>query len=214
MAESIVALIAGSIVIWSLIARYSTINTPEFYKNTKITMFLFSAMAIGISMLNPQKIADIMDLPGDGELLLIFLFGLFPVIFKVLKDYPLVYSFEFNKWMIILPLIAGAVTALLHDINIQLSYISYFICFIIILGFIHSLLGSVIAGINIALIISHFFTNGVLGFDLGSVFDVFEQVGISSTPLKWLIVISSTTLGLHGYITLENLKDIIKDVIN
>lgn len=93
-----------------------------------------------------------------------------------------------------------------------MTEILFFVSFAITLGFIHSLLGSVIAGINIALIISHFFTNGVLGFDLGSVFDVFEQVGISSTPLKWLIVISSTTLGLHGYITLDNLRDAIRDI--
>lgn len=93
--------------------------------------------------------------------------------------------------------------------------IALFISFTVFLGFIHAVLGSVLLGLNIALIITHFFNTGALGgFDLGTVFDLFEKVGVSSTPAKWLVMFFSMALGVHSCTSLSDLRDMARDLIS
>jgi hypothetical protein len=235
MTESIVALIAGAIVIWSLVVRYRTINTPEFTENTRLTIGIFAAFAVGLPMLNFEKTMEAFHrstlLLGKDIGVVIVLASpllLFPI-FKILEGYSLSYSFaryspyrlfdwfldNFIAIIVAIFVLFFVYNSLSFDLQqgiSQLTQIFLFVSFIITLGFIHSLLGSVIAGINIALIIAHFFTNGVFAFDLNNIFDLFEKVGISSTPLKWTIMVGSTTLGLQSYISFDNLKDMIRDI--
>lgn len=99
MAESLVALIAGAIVIWSFIVRYRTINTPEFTKNTQITIALFAAMGVGLPMLDFKKTMAAFHLSISllGEIGIFIILAspllLFPI-FKILDGYSLAYSFQ------------------------------------------------------------------------------------------------------------------------
>jgi hypothetical protein len=73
------------------------------------------------------------------------------------------------------------------------------------------LFGTIIAGINIAMILAHFFLDGTFGASLGSVFDFFEMVGISSIPMKWAIILVSTFLGIHSAMSLDDMKDVLQN---
>ena len=229
--EVIVTLIAGGIVAWSLVVRYQTINTPEFIENTRVTVGVFFAFAIGFIMLYPNG-GD--QLPSRfTEHLASPLFA-FPI-FKVLKGNNLsqaFYRFNLrNLWYILEDIFPYLIYSLIivcifpwvlaifstdiwgsaKDTFGWIIPRLFFVSFAVFLGFIHSLFGTIIAGINIAMILAHFFLDGTFGASLGSVFDFFEMVGISSMPMKWAIIFISTFLGIHSAMSLDDMKDLIQN---
>lgn len=236
MVQSIVALIAGSIVIWSVIVRYKTINTPEFTENSRLTIGIFSAFAMGLLMLEPNKAKQTYDLLQGHWLYFFFMVSpvFLPMVFKVLQGYTFASAVNFRwfrylwRWFIdrlmfiVMFIIFFSVSdslsyELVHSVRgafLWLVPALLFLCFAVFVGFVHALFGSVIAGFNIALIITHFFTTGILGFDLGTVFDLLEKIGVSSTPVKWTLMIGSTALSLHSCLTIDGLKEMVRDLVS
>jgi uncharacterized membrane protein len=229
--ESVVTLIAGGIVTWSLVVRYQTINTPEFKENTRITIGVFFAFALGFLMRNPKKAWQIGNVVADIEILklLFFISPLFIIsIFQVLKGYHLSYVFAFQRvenaffWVIDNLFILCFLIFIILWIYLGFSYdtsgyinriifYSWILSFFVFLGFIHSLFGTIVAGVNIAMILAHFFLEGTFGGGLGSVFDFFEMIGISSVPMKWAIMVISTFLGIHSAMSFDDMKDLIQN---
>lgn len=239
MTESLVALIAGTIVIWSIVVRYRTINTPEFTENARATIFAFSAFAVGLLLINPKRAEEVPNILSSHWLIWFFIASPFfiPTIYRVLQGYTFTDAISFNylrvakNWimnhignaiMIMLMLIYVAPFLIEFLWNILTAFaknsswlfsITLFISFAVFLGFIHAVLGSVLLGLNIALIITHFFNTGIFGgIDLGTVFDVFEKIGVSSTPAKWLVMFSSMALGVHSCVSLSDLRDMVIDL--
>jgi hypothetical protein len=214
MIESIVTLSLGSFVIWSLVARYRTINTDSFTINTQITVFIFAAFAVGLTLVNVEKAIKITHLLAKDESFKFLLFAspaLLPIIIKILIGQTFSSSFTLNADVVIIPLVMFfTLNFFLIPGNDQLFLILYFITFAIALGFIHSVLGGILASFNIALMIANFFNHSILSVDLNSVFDVLEQIGIASPAAKWLIVIVSTIAGLHSSISSQWLRDLLR----
>lgn len=234
MEQSIVAFIAGAIVVWSVVIRFQTINSPEFTENSRVTIGIFSIFAVGLLLLDPHKGDETHTLLKGHWLYLIFMISplFLPTIYRVLHGFVLASAIDF-RWfkslfytllsriiLVSVLLIIGAslfdsfgydLRNSVHDIVFWLVPSFWFLSFALLLGFIHSIFGSVIAGINIALVITHFFYTGGLAVDLGTVFDIFERFGVSSMPLKWAVLLVSTALGLHSCMTLNDLKDMVRD---
>jgi hypothetical protein len=211
MTESIVTLILGSFVIWNLVARYKTINTDTFIKNTQVTVFIFAAFAVGLSMMNMEKTIKIAHSLTKDESFRIFLYAspaLLPIILKVLNGYTFSSAMTLNADVIVTPLaMFFALKYLLIPGNHNLFLIVYFTMFAVALGFIHSILGGLISSFNIALVVASFFNHSVMNIDLNSMFDLLEQIGIASPAFKWFIIVSSTVVGLHSSLNSQWLRD-------
>lgn len=239
--QSAVALISGLIVVWSIVVRYKTINSPEFTENARATIFAFSAFAIGLLIADPTRATKAPDMISSHWLIWFFVASPFfiPTIYRVLHGYTLANAINFRylqvakNWamehalrtiIIIVVLCYTVPFIVLPLIEVLESFgesfgwvvpIALFISFAVFLGFIHALLGSILLGLNIALIITHFFNTGAVGgFDLGTVFDLFEKVGVSSTPAKWLVLFASIVLGVHSCTSLSDLRDMVRDLIS
>jgi hypothetical protein len=239
--QSAVALISGLIVMWSIVVRYKTINSPEFTENVRATIFAFSAFAIGLLIADPTRATKAPDMISSHWLIWFFVIAPFfiPTIYRVLHGYTLANAINFRylrvarDWFmdhginaviilivisIGLPFIIEIFIGILREFVKSFGWvvpIALFISFAVFLGFIHAVLGSVLLGLNIALIITHFFNTGALGgFDLGTVFDLFEKVGVSSTPAKWLVMFSSIALGVHSCTSLSDLRDMVRDLMS
>ena len=202
MEDLILPPLLGAFVIWSLIARYKTINSPAFTKNVQITVFIFASFAVGLCMINTGKtlkIAHVLEQHHSFKTLLFTSPALFPIIFKILQGHSFSTAFNINLDVVLLPLIMffGLKYFLLPGNN-QLFLIIYFVSFTVVLGFMHSVFGGILAAFNVALIIASFLHYHVLSIDLSSVFDILEQIGIASPLFKWMIVIASTLAGIHG----------------
>lgn len=238
--EVIVTLIAGGIVAWSLVVRYQTINSPEFIENTRVTVGVFFAFVIGFIMLYPNGGEKLPRGFTQHWIFLIFIASplfIFPI-FKVLKGESLSQAFyrfhsrifdsiRYNigdityRLVIVIaiicifpPVLAIFDTSIWYSLSHTFGWIIprlFFVSFAVFLGFIHSLFGTIIAGINIAMVLAHFFLEGTFGASLGSVFDFFEMVGISSMPMKWTIIFISTLLGIHSAMSFDDMKDLIQN---
>lgn len=212
MTESIVTLVLGSFIIWNLVTRYQTINSHSFIKNAQITVFIFASFAMGLSIVNMEKtikIAQLLENHHSFKMLLFASPALLPIIFKVLHGSTFSSAFTLNADVIVIPLVMFfTLKFFLIPENHTLFLIVYFITFAIALGFIHSVLGGILASFNIALMVASFFNHSVLSIDLNSVFDLLEQVGVASPVLKWLILITSTLVGLNGSLSSQWLRDL------
>jgi hypothetical protein len=214
MTESIVTLVLGSFIVWNLVARYQTINAPSFIKNAQITVFIFASFAIGLSMVSMEKTIRITHLLEHHHSFKVLLFtspALLPIIFKVLQGCTFSSAFTLNTDVIVMPLVMFfALKFFLMPDNHNLFLIVYFIAFAVALGFIHSILGGVLASFNIALMVANFFNHSVLSIDLDSIFDLLGQIGIASPVFKWLILIASTLVGLNGSLSNQWLRDLLR----
>ncbi|WP_394753562.1 hypothetical protein [Crenothrix sp.] len=214
MTESIVTIVLGSFVIWNLVTRYQTINSHSFIKNAQITVFIFASFAVGLSMVNADKTIKIAHLLEQHHSLKMLLFAspaLLPIIFKVLQGSTFSSAFTLNADVIVMPLVMFfTLKFFLIPENHKLFLMLYFITFFIALGFIHSVLGGILASFNIALMVASFFNHSVLSIDLNSLFDLFEQVGVASPAIKWFILIASTLVGLNGSLSSQWLRELLR----
>ena len=206
MIEALVTLLVGSIVVCSVLMRYKTAGSAQSVKNMQITTFIFAAFASGLCITNANKVFEIYHLSTDGALPKLLVFAspaIIPFVLVAIRgrwnnDYAdyVDYSMKGGGIAVVTLLIA-----LMTDSKIFLLF--YFTSVIIAIGFFHALLGSIVAGVNIAMIVSHLLIQGKFGFDLATTFDLLEKIGVTYAPIKWAIVISSTTLSFHSFIQIS-----------
>ena len=241
--EVIVTLIAGGIVVWSIVKRYQTINSFELVDNTRLTIFVFSAFVIGLLLSDPKKLTDVSYIMNIEWVKIFFVVSPFfiPTIYRLIKGYTFFNAIDFRyfryfelaiskifngiDFLLSVPVLLCIVLYFYSDIERFVFHILdeifknfgflfailLFLSFSIFLGFIHSVFGTIIAAVNIAMIFDHFLLDGTFGGGLGTVFDVFEIIGISSMPLKWAIIIVSTFLGIHSAMSLDDMKDVLQN---
>jgi hypothetical protein len=214
MIESIVALILGAFVMWSLVVRYKTIDSDQFIKNTQITVFIFASFAIGLSLMNMEKAIKISGVLAHHEFYKFFLYAspaLFPIILKIVQGTTFSNAWELNATVILLPIALFFTLEfflLPHNSNLFLTV--YLTLFATVLGFMHSVLGSIISSFNIALVVANFFKHRIFNIDLNSLFDILEHIGIGSPLFKWMIVAASTLIGLRGCFNSQWLRDSLR----
>jgi hypothetical protein len=61
MIETIVSLICGSLIVYGFLLRIKTINTSNFFKETKIKLFMFLSIGIGLVLVNSEKVIHIVS---------------------------------------------------------------------------------------------------------------------------------------------------------
>lgn len=214
MAESIVSIILGAFVTWSLVARYKTINSDNFIKSTQITVFIFASFALGLSLMDIEKTVKITHVLTKHPQLKLILYAspaLCPMIIKILQGNTFSSAFELNTNVILVPVaLFFALNYMLVPGNNKLFLVVYFTIFAITLGFLHSVLGGIISSFNIALIVASYFKQRVLNIDLNNIFDVLEQIGVASPTLKWVIVVASTIIGLQGCLNSQSVRDFFR----
>lgn len=194
--------------------RYKTINSDNFIKNTQITIFIFASFALGLSLMDMEKTVKIAHLLTNHPQLKFILYAspaLCPMILKILKGNTFSTAVELNAEVLLVPVaLFFALSYMLEPGNGKLFLVVYFTIFAIALGFLHSVLGSVISSFNIALVVASYFKQRVLNIDLNNVFDVLEQIGIASPMLKWGILVASTIIGLQGCLNSQWLRDYLR----
>jgi hypothetical protein len=217
MTEALITLIVGSIVVCSVLLRYKTAGSSQSVKNMQITTFVFAAFAAGLCITNTHKVLEVFLLSTDGVLPKLFVYStpfFIPFVFSSLRGEWDSYDIPDHTKMGIV--IAGVmlVIAIICFTTGDIKIISmiYFVTLSITIGFFHGLLGSIVAGVNIAMIISHFLIQGKLGIDLATTFDLLEKVGVSYPPIKWAIVISSTMLSFHSFVGLRDLQHTLSNI--
>jgi len=204
--EIIFAILVGSVILWGVIHRYKTINTPEYFRSLKITVFVFAALGIGMSIINPERIIFPVN-RDDFFLLLVITLSIYPLLISSLLGEKL-YVFDFVKSILFYPII------FLFTVFIFLPFVLDIVDFNIVLtitvlpiiGFIHTVLGSILASVNIAIILTGIFDQGIGAFDISLVFDFLDMLGIESEPVKWIILICSTALGLSDLISEDKIN--------
>ena len=99
MEQSIVAFIAGAIVVWSVVIRFQTINSPEFTENSRVTIGIFSIFAVGLLLIDPHKGDETSNLLKGHWLYLIFMISplFLPTIYRVLHGFVLASAIDF-RW--------------------------------------------------------------------------------------------------------------------
>lgn len=209
--ETIFNLIAGALVLFGAIKRYQNIDSLEFVGTVQLTMFIFVSFCLGFLIIDASKAMYLTNSLMYESRISFFVWlspCLLPIAFLMAKGYSFRSSWRWNNYILYLPIAFVVLFAILRGIYFEnqsdnyvygwLAYFPYLLSAFILLAFTHSIFGPVIAAINIVLVVNHFIEFGFFSVSLSSVFDLLSTLGFSSEPLKWVILLGSTILGLHG----------------
>ena len=187
--KTAVALAAGSVIVYGAIRRLQTIGSDEFVSTVRITVFLFSAFAVGLFVVDAPVAQDLASelvfVPfapeGRGRVAGIVLLCVFliPSIVRILRGERFPEVWEWTLAWVLWP--AGLLLATLYAYSIDESglaphvvELAWFLVAAVAFAFAHAVFGPVLAAFNLSLILSSLFGAGVLAVSL---VDVFEWLG-------------------------------------
>lgn len=213
----------GAIIIWGIVIRYRTLNTGSFVTNSKVSMFIFSSFAAGLLLVNFNEASyifhNIIWLNSPSRILAILTPSFFPFFLRITQGYYIKSAWRWSWWYLMFTLIMLSILSTLHDQNVlpELFVIVYFMSLSISMGMIHSLFGPVLSAFNISIMLSALLSGNIIPISVNNIFDIIALSGIHSQTMQWIILLTSTILGLHGTLDSYWLKskcELMKEKLN
>ena len=199
MLEYLFYALVGGTFMYGCIHWINSVNTRDYIKHIKLTIFVFVIIMVGILFVNSTKVNFITD-NVFREVNPLWIIGMiaisFPAIIYIFLNEYITISEVFYKhnWFIsffIVLMGMGLIT-----LNIPYKETIIFLFLMPTIGFLHGLLGPLIASFNISLVLTYLFKQKALNLDINTVFDSFSFINISDPSMKWAILIISTFFGL------------------
>ncbi len=225
MENTLLNTLAGAFILLGVLRVYKTVNTFKFIGTLKLTVFVFLAFTLGLSLSDPTKGRELVRfvLYNNGFAWIGWLSPLaIPIVFLISKGHRLKNSMNdtiSEFWppigclVLVFALTVYGVTGEPNEnkIHLYFSFLPYLISISIFAALIHSIAGPILFGINLGLVASHFLSTGLLSVTLLDLFDGLSTLGIVSDPVKWVILAVSALLGLHGILNLAGIKEKVFD---
>jgi hypothetical protein len=223
--QSLAPLIVGAIALLGIIYRVRTIDTHAYHFSVKVNVFMFTALGLGLLLTNPYVPSSPSMPQGFGRWLLLAASLIYPIMIftllgrklrDILRDANV---FLYGGFVLICWLAVffgfGAVIFKIQEntgaTQTHLGAVWFFILgplfYLPIMGFIHALLGPVIAAFNLALLVGSILQGAHSSFSLSTLFDLLEFIGIQGIIFKWALYIASTVLAMSELLDPSRLKD-------
>jgi hypothetical protein len=202
--EYVFIILVGGTFVYGFIHWMNNITSTNYTEHVKGTILAFIVIMTGTLFVYPSKISFIIN-NIFSTINPLWVIGTIAVFFPAsiyiftLKSFDTVFeAFENKNWFIsFLMIILGMA---IISFKVPYKEIIIFLALMPTIGFLHGVLGSLIASFNISLFLTYIFKQQALNIDINTVFDFFSFINITDPTMKWAILFISTFLGLSTMI--------------
>jgi len=219
-------IIIGAIILIGIALRLASIDSESYFQSIKITVASFGIFGVLMTgfVVTDSAVVTVMGWLDNFNILYLFIFLslVYPVLVYSLDNTPLLESLKkiyFSPIIFILLVFFSYSSSEITDgsktvINYENSTAFIYIATLIALGMVHALLGTIVAAINISLVLITVLYGNSLGFSLENAFDFMSLLGIESPLLKWILMALSTALALSEFLDIDKTKEQLDSFFN